>query len=818
MKRTNTISRAVLATALTGLLLSTGGTLESAYAFRLTGGAAAGAPPHVWPGMAVHLFAHWDLRELPGCEVPWSRGAGTTDIGGAGEFVEIKQAFSTWGAVAPSHLGFNEVATPAGALPAGNLDGNNIVDFGGGLGAATLAVTTTWFNVANGRIGESDIRFNDTNYNWKVVGHNVAMGGDPDVQTVALHEIGHFFGLDHATAGGTSNPPGPIMNPFLDLTLNSNHRTSPDDEDGINFLYNHDLGDAPDPDPICGVIGQYPTLVHDVGAGRTLNGVTLDGRLQGAEHIFGIRERQPGRNYTYEWLGFDMDSECEADVVDRDRFDDGIRFFPNPPLWGKPAFVAARVVQATDAVGNQHDYSAATGLPMFLNMWLDGNQNCNWEHPGERIVTDSFNFGPLAGPNATQPHWFVYPLPLPGALPNPRQPIWLRARLDWGENSGGVNNVDGTLSATRGAAQFGEVEDYPLGCPEPIYWNILIPTPQIPIPRDGMQLRVFGDATVDNGTQWFIADSNAEDCYDLILPSDFVQTTFVPSANETIVEVTGGGPVPVGEYLHIGYCPPITPIPTPLVIERATWQSEGLVTQEDWIPTPNVQRFSFPFDGRDHIVVGALDQESGGFLGGRMDDGEWQDHMQVEVSYWISPQKLELPQLSPCDPALLSLTKRTAGVMTIDPEHPLEFDIPHDADYDPATDYVVLEMKCRWDLSTIETTALCQFLGVEETSNTPEQISTNATRLELAASPNPTRGASTLHFRLPETSKVSLAVFDTQGRLVRSVLTAATMDAGEHQVRWDGRDSNGITVPSGVYYTRLQAGDASVSRSVLVTR
>ena len=40
------------------------------------------------------------------------------------------------------------------------------------------------------------------------------------------------------------------------------------------------------------------------------------------------------------------------------------------------------------------------------------------------------------------------------------EPFYSRFRLDYDENVGTVNNIDGTLNQDKGAAQFGEVEDY----------------------------------------------------------------------------------------------------------------------------------------------------------------------------------------------------------------------------------------------------------------------------------------------------------------------------------------------------------------------
>jgi hypothetical protein len=41
------------------------------------------------------------------------------------------------------------------------------------------------------------------------------------------------------------------------------------------------------------------------------------------------------------------------------------------------------------------------------------------------------------------------------------------------------------------------------------------------------------------------------------------------------------------------------------------------------------------------------------------------------------------------------------------------------------------------------------------------------------------------------------------------------MDAGNHQVVWDGRDSGGNMVANGVYMLRLQAGGETLTRDMV---
>ena len=71
--------------------------------------------------------------------------------------------------------------------------------------------------------------------------------------------------------------------------------------------------------------------------------------------------------------------------------------------------------------------------------------------------------------------------------------------------------------------------------------------------------------------------------------------------------------------------------------------------------------------------------------------------------------------------------------------------------------------------------------------------------------PNPFNPTTTIRFALPESGAISMAVYDMLGREV-SVLVNGEMNAGWHEVQWDGRSYSGATVPSGVYLVRLAMG------------
>ena len=79
--------------------------------------------------------------------------------------------------------------------------------------------------------------------------------------------------------------------------------------------------------------------------------------------------------------------------------------------------------------------------------------------------------------------------------------------------------------------------------------------------------------------------------------------------------------------------------------------------------------------------------------------------------------------------------------------------------------------------------------------------------------PNPFNPRTTVEFTLSHDATASLRVYDARGRLVRTLLESYVA-AGKHSVTWDGRNERGVTVVSGVYFLRLQAGDQYLARTV----
>jgi hypothetical protein len=96
--------------------------------------------------------------------------------------------------------------------------------------------------------------------------------------------------------------------------------------------------------------------------------------------------------------------------------------------------------------------------------------------------------------------------------------------------------------------------------------------------------------------------------------------------------------------------------------------------------------------------------------------------------------------------------------------------------------------------------------------------STGNAGLLLRAAPNPFISTSLLGFTLAEPALVELRIYDSGGRLVRT-MARSRLGAGAHGVAWDGRDMRGGPVPAGIYLVRLSAGTAErVTRIVKLER
>jgi YVTN family beta-propeller protein len=83
--------------------------------------------------------------------------------------------------------------------------------------------------------------------------------------------------------------------------------------------------------------------------------------------------------------------------------------------------------------------------------------------------------------------------------------------------------------------------------------------------------------------------------------------------------------------------------------------------------------------------------------------------------------------------------------------------------------------------------------------------------------PNPFNPTTTIRFTLPEDGHVSLVIYDVTGRRVRT-LVDERRQANHYEIVWDGKDGAGQLVASGVYFCRLEAGNHSKTKKMLMMK
>ncbi|MFH1863199.1 MAG: FG-GAP-like repeat-containing protein [bacterium] len=101
--------------------------------------------------------------------------------------------------------------------------------------------------------------------------------------------------------------------------------------------------------------------------------------------------------------------------------------------------------------------------------------------------------------------------------------------------------------------------------------------------------------------------------------------------------------------------------------------------------------------------------------------------------------------------------------------------------------------------------------GWEEES-APTFTGAQSQLVSFAATPNPFNPVTTLQFDLPEVSQASLCIYNTSGQQV-AVLVDGFRAAGRHEVSF-----NAETLPSGVYFAQLQAGQIHTVQKLLLVK
>ncbi|MBX7043997.1 MAG: T9SS type A sorting domain-containing protein [Ignavibacteria bacterium] len=78
--------------------------------------------------------------------------------------------------------------------------------------------------------------------------------------------------------------------------------------------------------------------------------------------------------------------------------------------------------------------------------------------------------------------------------------------------------------------------------------------------------------------------------------------------------------------------------------------------------------------------------------------------------------------------------------------------------------------------------------------------------------PNPFNPETKIRFSIPDNSNVEVKVYDELGRLVED-LVSGNLVRGSYEIQW-----NASSAPSGIYYYRIQAGEFSETKKMILAK
>jgi hypothetical protein len=84
--------------------------------------------------------------------------------------------------------------------------------------------------------------------------------------------------------------------------------------------------------------------------------------------------------------------------------------------------------------------------------------------------------------------------------------------------------------------------------------------------------------------------------------------------------------------------------------------------------------------------------------------------------------------------------------------------------------------------------------------------------------PNPFNPSTTIKYSVAKDTKVTMVIFDVAGRRVRTLLSSEFRETGVYTETWDGKNDNGKSLASGVYFCRFIAAGQIEARKLIMLR
>lgn len=89
--------------------------------------------------------------------------------------------------------------------------------------------------------------------------------------------------------------------------------------------------------------------------------------------------------------------------------------------------------------------------------------------------------------------------------------------------------------------------------------------------------------------------------------------------------------------------------------------------------------------------------------------------------------------------------------------------------------------------------------------------------LNLISYPNPFNPETTISFSLVKPAKTKIEIFNIKGQKVTTLIDD-NLDLGKHEIVWNGKNENGKSVASGVFFYKMTSGNHSLTKKMVLTK
>ncbi len=89
---------------------------------------------------------------------------------------------------------------------------------------------------------------------------------------------------------------------------------------------------------------------------------------------------------------------------------------------------------------------------------------------------------------------------------------------------------------------------------------------------------------------------------------------------------------------------------------------------------------------------------------------------------------------------------------------------------------------------------------------------------DLSCYPNPFQGSTNVKFNQIDNSPTTVAIYNTRGQLVRTLVNDQKLSPGEHIIVWDGKNNSGQPTAAGIYLYKITSGRFSSTKKMIMMK